>query len=98
MLHKIMSERGRWVRWFSELSNKDVAVAGGKGASLAEMYNNKFPVPPGFIVTAQAYDYFIEKSGLRNIIMTMLKETDVDDTAQLNKNAKKIRELIENAS
>ena len=44
------------MRWFSELSNKDIAVAGGKGASLAEMYNNKFPVPPGFIVTAQAYD------------------------------------------
>ena len=93
-----MNTRGRWVRWFSELSNKDIAVAGGKGASLAEMYNNKFPVPPGFIVTAQAYDYFIEKSGLRNTIMTILKETDVDDTHQLDLNAKKVRKLVEEAS
>ena len=48
------------IKWFSELGNKDIAIAGGKGASLAEMYNNKFPIPPGFIVTAQAYKYFIE--------------------------------------
>ena len=86
------------MRWFSELSNKDIAVAGGKGASLAEMYNNKFPVPPGFIVTAQAYDYFIEKSGVRNTVMTILRETDVDDTHKLESNAKKIRNLIESAS
>ncbi len=93
-----MGDKSRWVRWFSELSNKDVSIAGGKGASLAEMYNNKFPVPPGFIVTAQAYDYFIEKSGLRNIIMTLLKEIDVDDIKQLDIRAKKIRHLIEEAS
>ena len=54
-----------FIRWFSELSNKDVAIAGGKGASLAEMYNNKFPIPPGFVITAQAYSYFIDKSGLK---------------------------------
>ncbi len=92
-----MDNRGRWVRWFSELSNKDISIAGGKGASLAEMYNNHFPVPPGFAVTAQAYDYFIEKSGLRNTIMQILNETNVDDTAQLEKNAKKVRTLIEDA-
>ncbi len=94
----LMNERGRWVRWFSELSNKDISIAGGKGASLAEMYNNHFPVPPGFAVTAQAYDYFIEKSGLRNTILQILNETNVDDTAQLERNAKKVRELIEDSS
>lgn len=94
----LMNNRGRWVRWFSELSNKDISVAGGKGASLAEMYNSKFPVPPGFIVTAQAYDYFIEKSGLRNTIMQILNETDVDDTKKLDANVQKIHNLIETAS
>ncbi len=93
-----MNEGSRWVKWFSELSNKDVAIAGGKGASLAEMYNSKFPVPPGFIVTAQAYDYFIEKSGLRNIIMQILNETDVEDTKKLEANVQKIHNLIETAS
>src|SRR3989344_5478156 len=56
-----------FVKWFSELSNKDILVAGGKGASLAEMYNNKFPIPPGFIITVQAYEYFIDKAQLKEI-------------------------------
>ncbi|MEK6908715.1 MAG: phosphoenolpyruvate synthase [Nanoarchaeota archaeon] len=86
-----------FVKWFSELSNKDISIAGGKGASLAEMYNNKFPVPPGFIVTAQAYDYFIEKSGLRNQIINLVNSIDVDDTKQLESTAKKIRGLIVDA-
>jgi pyruvate,water dikinase len=87
-----------FVKWFSELSNKDVSIAGGKGASLAEMYNHKFPVPPGFIVTAQAYDYFIEKSGLRNEIINLVNSIDVEDTKQLDSTAKKIRSLIENSA
>ena len=90
-------KRKSLVKWFSELSHKDIPVAGGKGASLAEMYNNKFPVPPGFVITAEAYKYFIEKSGLHETIMTILKETDIDNTAMLDSNAKKIRGLIINA-
>ena len=90
-------KRKSLVKWFSELSHKDIPVAGGKGASLAEMYNNKFPVPPGFVITAEAYKYFIEKSGLYENIMTLLKETDVDNTSMLDNNAKKIRELVSNS-
>ena len=48
------------IAWLSELSHQDIEIAGGKGASLAEMYNKKFPVPPAFVVTAQAYENFIE--------------------------------------
>lgn len=93
-----MGDGRAFVKWFSELSNKDISIAGGKGASLAEMYNNKFPVPPGFIVTAQAYDYFIEKSGLRNQIINLVNSIDVDDTKQLESTARKIREIIVDAS
>ncbi len=92
------AHKKKLVAWFSELSNKDVAIAGGKGASLAEMYNHKFPVPPGFVVTADAYKYFIEKSGLGGNIITMLKETNVDDTNALEKASKKIKGLIVNAN
>lgn len=93
-----MGDAKGYVKWFSELSNKDISIAGGKGASLAEMYNHKFPVPPGFIVTAQAYDYFIEKSGLRNEIINLVNAIDVDNTSQLEKSAKKIRSLIEESA
>src|SRR3989338_2440054 len=86
-----------FVKWFSELSNKDIAIAGGKGASLAEMYNNKFPIPPGFAITAQAYKYFIEKTGIKEQIMETIKGIDVEDTKNLEKISKKIKEIIVSA-
>ncbi len=88
---------GKFIKWFSELSNKDVSIAGGKGASLAEMYNAKFPIPPGFIITAQAYSYFIEKSGLIDKIKELLAGLDMEDTEKLEQIAKQIREMISNS-
>ena len=38
--------------WFDEAACEDVAVAGGKGASLAAMAGAGLPVPPGFVVPA----------------------------------------------
>ncbi len=86
-----------FIKWFSELSNEDVAIAGGKGASLAEMYNHKFPIPPGFVVTANAYKYFIEKSGISNEVKNKLSKLDVEDTNELDKIANEIRGLIKNS-
>ena len=83
-----------FVRWFSELNKDSIAVAGGKGANLGEMYNFKIPVPPGFVVTAQAYDFFIEKAGLKNKIKEMLDEINYEDTKQLDEITKKVRRLI----
>lgn len=80
--------------WLKEIGKNDVSVAGGKGANLAEMYNIGLPVPLAFIITAQAYSYFIEKAGLRNKIMSILKEINIDDTQQLEDKSKSIRELI----
>ncbi|MDP3882086.1 MAG: phosphoenolpyruvate synthase [Nanoarchaeota archaeon] len=87
-----------FVKWFSELTNKDVAIAGGKGASLSEMYRNKFPIPPGFMVTAQAYEYFIDKAGLKDKIKEILAKIDIQDTSELDAACKQVRALIENAS
>jgi pyruvate, water dikinase len=86
-----------YVKWFSELNKESVDVAGGKGASLAEMYNAEIPVPPGFVVSAQAYSAFISESGIGEKIKKILEESKVDDTAALNEASKKIREIIENA-
>jgi|TARA_Y100000310_G_scaffold244335_1_gene249066 pyruvate,water dikinase len=83
-----------FIKWFSELDKNSVSVAGGKGANLAEIYNLKIPVPPGFVLTAQAYDYFIEKSNLKEKISELLKKINYEDTKQLDEITKEIRELI----
>jgi pyruvate,water dikinase len=42
----------------------DLAVAGGKGANLAELVRAGFAVPDGFVVTTAAYDHFVAHNGL----------------------------------
>ena len=51
-------DKANLIKWFSDLNKNDVDLAGVKGAFLAEAYNNKFPVPPGFVITIGAYKYF----------------------------------------
>ncbi len=91
------SHRSKFVRWFSELKNTDVGVAGGKGASLGEMYCYKFPIPPGFVITAQAYSYFIEQAGLGEKMKKILDSIDIQDTKELDDACKKIRQMIVDA-
>ncbi len=83
-----------FVKWFSELNKNSGNVAGGKGANLSEIYNLKIPVPPGFVVTAQAYDYFIEKAGLKQKIKDLLGKINYEDTKLLDETTKQIREAI----
>lgn len=43
-----------YIRRFEDITKNDVPMVGGKGASLGEMTRAGIPVPPGFIVTAEA--------------------------------------------
>ncbi len=82
------------VMWFEDLGKDDVSVVGGKGANLGEMVNAKLPVPPGFVVTAQAYRRFLDDSGLRRKVNDVLENTRVDKTSELQNSSKKIRKMI----
>lgn len=90
-------DRDELVKWFSQLNKDSIRIAGGKGANLSEIFNLKVPVPEGFVVTAQAYNYFIEKAGLNEKIKSILETIDFEDTKELNQITEKIRGLIENS-
>ena len=45
---------------------------GGKGASLAALNGYGFPVPPGFVITAEGYQRFVDANGLRPPIERLL--------------------------
>jgi pyruvate,water dikinase len=85
------------VLWFETLRNNDVPIVGGKNASLGEMIHAGMPVPPGFAVTAYAYEKFINQTGIAKKIYEVINETvtDPNDPKQYDKASKKIRELIE---
>jgi len=94
---KEVKHKEKWVKWFSDLNKNSGNVAGGKGANLAEIYNLKVPVPPGFVVTAQAYNHFIEKAELKEKIKELLDRIEYEDTKQLDEITKNIRALIEDS-
>ena len=54
----------------------DIGIAGGKGAQLGEMYNNNFPVPAAFVVTAQAYKEFLQVTQLDGKIKQVPTQED----------------------
>ncbi|MEK6874032.1 MAG: phosphoenolpyruvate synthase [Nanoarchaeota archaeon] len=89
--------QNNFIKWLSELDKSSGMTAGGKGANLAEMYNSKFPVPPAFIITTDAYRFFVEKSGAKEKIDSILDFIDVDNTKELEEKAKEIRQLITKA-
>ena len=83
-----------YVAFFDEITKDDLELAGGKGANLGEMSKAGIPVPPGFIVTAESYRKFIEETGLDSKIRTLLEDVDVNNTAELQKVSKEIKDSI----
>ncbi len=54
----------KYVYEFTE-GNKDLKdLLGGKGANLAEMTNLGLPVPPGFTITTEACQHYLEHGRL----------------------------------
>lgn len=43
----------------SDVRKEDLHLAGGKGANLGELIHQGFPVPPGFVITADTYSEYI---------------------------------------
>ncbi|OYT40353.1 MAG: phosphoenolpyruvate synthase [Desulfurococcales archaeon ex4484_58] len=86
----------RFVVWLDEVTKDDVVLVGGKNANLGEMIRAGIPVPPGFAVTAYAYKYFLDKTGLGEKIYGMLRELDVNDKKALDETTARIREMIMN--
>ena len=89
-----MSEGQKTIVWFNEVTKDDVPLVGGKGANLGEMTRAQIPVPPGFIVTANAYFDFAEESKLMDKIRALLKPLDVHNSKQLQEIAAKVTQLI----
>ncbi len=65
--------------------------AGGKGASLARLTRLGLPVPPGFIVTTDAYRLFVTANNLGDVIKTSIQDIPAEDAAQLERASAGIR-------
>ena len=86
------------VLWLDQLRMTDLGKVGGKNASLGEMIGNLaklgVSVPGGFATTADAFQQYLEKSGLAKRIQDRLEHLDVDDVDTLVAAGKEIRGWI----
>ena len=80
---------------FEKLRNKDVALVGGKNASIGEMISRLaalgVSVPDGFATTSHAYRDFLAQAGLDQRIREALASLDVDDVERLAVIGRQIR-------
>ena len=93
-----MSEKKPLVLWLNEVGIEEIELVGGKNASLGEMIKGLtekgIKVPMGFVITSEAYRYFIKHNNLDEKIKETLKGLDLNDVEDLRKRGLKIRELI----
>jgi pyruvate,water dikinase len=90
-----MSAETTYILWFRECSSESLPMVGGKNASLGEMTTAGFPVPPGFAITTDAYDDFLNKGGIKERIQQALSRAEVQDVASMENASKTVRQLIE---
>ncbi|HEX2845173.1 MAG TPA: phosphoenolpyruvate synthase [Chitinophagaceae bacterium] len=79
----------------------DIALVGGKCASLGEMIGNLSAlgvhIPGGFVITTEAYYQFLEQSGLEPMIKAEISKIDFDNVESLRRSGSRIRQAISNA-
>ena len=83
-----------FIKPFRQLSKKDIVQAGGKGASLGEMMQAGIPVPPGFVVSASAFEKFLEETDLNVEIDSILHSVNHKKIHTIEDASEKIRALI----
>ena len=66
-----------------------VDVAGGKGANLGELIGMGARVPPGFVITSFAFNYFLAYNGLKDKIVEIIKSSKDEEEA-----SERIKKLI----
>jgi pyruvate,water dikinase len=92
------SAQGRYIRWFNEIGIDDVALVGGKNASLGEMVRELAPrgikVPNGFAVTAEAYWHLLRAAKIEPQIKEILSSLDTRDTSNLQQRGSAVRHAV----
>ena len=79
-------EKMRKVQTFSEINEETAPLAGGKGGTLARLYQRGYPVPNGFVVLTPAFD----ENGLLPAVWEQVKK-NVNQLRQSNVKAFAVR-------
>jgi pyruvate,water dikinase len=88
----------KYVRWFAEITYRDVSLVGGKNASLGEMYRELTPLgvrqANGFALTAAAFRDALTAAGAWDRLHAHLDSLDKFDVRALARAGARCREIV----
>ena len=81
-----------------EIPAHSSGLVGGKAFNLATIGSDRqLPIPEGFVITTNAYNFFIEFNNLRKTIDEKLSKVDIRSPASLDAVSGELTQVIENA-
>jgi len=96
-----MNKKEKLILPYKEISKEDLALVGGKNASLGEMIKNLTPkgilIPDGFATTSFAYFKFLEENQLIPQLKKIFENLDIENISNLQQVGKEARELLKKA-
>ena len=96
--NNVQNNRHDYILWYDQLGMNDVGRVGGKNASLGEMISHLagagVEVPNGFATTAEAFNEFLEQSGLNERIHSILDTLDTNNIQALTQAGQQIRQWV----
>ena len=87
-------DAGSLVLDLADVGRANIALVGGKGANLGEMLRADLPVPPGFVISVNAYEQVRAAAGIGARIDALLRDVPVDDPAALQRVAAQLGETL----
>jgi pyruvate, water dikinase len=78
-----------------DVSDAELPLVGGKAGKLGELIRQGLPVPPGFVVTTEAYSAFVNETILHAEIPAALATIRSDQPESVDAAAKRIRSAFE---
>jgi len=86
----------KFIVFFDKIRSSDIKVVGGKNANIGEMTSFGLPVPFGFAITTNAYEYFMKANKIDKFVENEIKNLNTSNRIQLTTVGKKIRTSILN--
>jgi phosphoenolpyruvate synthase/pyruvate phosphate dikinase len=82
---------GMFVKFLDEIKEPKVSELGGKGYSLAVLFNNGFNVPRGFVIISEAFFEYLRKNNMMEKVRKLSLEIDENN---FREKSREIRNLI----
>ncbi len=79
----------------AEVSVSDLPLVGGKASKLGELVRQGLPVPPGFVVTTEAYQAFVDATVLKTEIPEALGSIRTEKPETVERASQRIRAAFE---